>query len=346
MPRNGAGSYSPPANTWNPATAETPILSTDWNATLADLSLAITQSMATDGQSTFSARIPFAQGASVSTGSVSAPSLAFIGDTDTGWYSPAPGQIAVAANGVQALLITSTGVTFPFPVTFTGNQSVSGTFTVAGLSTLNGSVVLGDAVGDTITVNGTTTFVGPITVPDASFTNAKLANVPTATFKGRTTAGTGVPEDLTVTQATALLNAVVGDSGAGGTKGLVPAPAAGDAADDKFLSADGTWAVPPNPLKAYGVFTGTTGATVAASGISLSRVSAGVYDATLSPALASVNYAVFVGALSAAINPAAQWSGNVQNGTKTTSTFRVNVNVDSGTPALSDPDQLYIQVLL
>lgn len=79
-------------------------------------------------------------------------------------------------------------------------------------------------------------------VPDAAITNVKLANVATATFKGRTTAGTGVPEDLTATQATALLNSVVGDSGSGGTKGLVPAPASGDAAAKKFLQADATWA--------------------------------------------------------------------------------------------------------
>jgi hypothetical protein len=76
-------------------------------------------------------------------------------------------------------------------------------------------------------------------------TNAKLAQVSTATFKGRATAGTGDPEDLTATQATALLNAMVGDSGAGGTKGLVPAPAAGDAAAGKYLKADGSYAVPP-----------------------------------------------------------------------------------------------------
>lgn len=41
---------------------------------------------------------------------------------------------------------------------------------------------------------------------------------------------------------TALLAAMVGDSGAGGTKGLVPAPAAGDAAANKFLKANGAWA--------------------------------------------------------------------------------------------------------
>ena len=37
-------------------------------------------------------------------------------------------------------------------------------------------------------------------------TNAKLANMATQTFKGRTTAGTGDPEDLTVAQAKTLLN--------------------------------------------------------------------------------------------------------------------------------------------
>jgi hypothetical protein len=87
-------------------------------------------------------------------------------------------------------------------------------------------------------------------IADNNVTNAKLAQVATATFKGRTTAGTGNSEDLTATQATALLSNMVGDSGSGGSKGLAPAPAAGDAAAGKFLKADGTWAA---------VASGTTG---------------------------------------------------------------------------------------
>lgn len=35
-----------------------------------------------------------------------------------------------------------------------------------------------------------------------------------------------------------------GDLGSGGRKGLVPAPAAGDAASGKFLKADATWETP------------------------------------------------------------------------------------------------------
>jgi hypothetical protein len=54
----------------------------------------------------------------------------------------------------------------------------------------------------------------------------------------------------TPTQVTADLTAMVGDSGAGGTKGLVPAPAAGDAAAAKFLKADGTWAATPGGASA------------------------------------------------------------------------------------------------
>lgn len=79
------------------------------------------------------------------------------------------------------------------------------------------------------------------TIKAKAVSNSKLADVANGTFKGRTSAGSGPPEDLTGTQATALLSAVVGDSGSGGTKGLAPAPAAGDAAALKVLGAGGGW---------------------------------------------------------------------------------------------------------
>lgn len=59
-----------------------------------------------------------------------------------------------------------------------------------------------------------------------------------------TVAGYATPDGLTSTEATALLNAMVGDSGSGGTKGLAPAPSSGNAAAGYFLKADGTWAKP------------------------------------------------------------------------------------------------------
>lgn len=54
--------------------------------------------------------------------------------------------------------------------------------------------------GDVTSVGG-----GAQTIANGVVTNAKLANVATQTFKGRTAASTGSPEDLTIAQARTLL---------------------------------------------------------------------------------------------------------------------------------------------
>jgi hypothetical protein len=222
LPRNGSGSYNPPLSSWNPAIANQTISSDDWNSLRDDMSTAISQSLANDGQTTASARIPFAQGISVASGTVTTPAVNFSSDPDCGLYRVGANEIGLAAGGVAGLTVTSTGVTAPLNLT------------------VNGNTTIGSASDDTLTVNATTTFVGPVTVPNDTITNAKLANVATSTFKGRITAGTGDPEDLTTAQATSLLDAVVGATqSTAGTKGAVPAPAATQ--QDLPLCGSGTY---------------------------------------------------------------------------------------------------------
>ena len=94
-------------------------------------------------------------------------------------------------------------------------------------------------------VSGVLSNNGSGTLAWGAVTNSQLADVATATFKGRSTAGTGSPEDLTATQATALL-----DTFTSVQKGL--APASGGVMTN-FLRADGTWAALPPALTGSGV---------------------------------------------------------------------------------------------
>ena len=138
---------------------------------------------------------------------------------------------------------TSTAFDTTLPADLAGNvnKAITINATGDGFSLTDISAVTGAVTSLTGDVTGSGGGAMATTIANDVVTNAKLDNMATQTIKGRTTAGTGDPEDLTATQATAILNNFVGDSGAGGTKGLVPAPASGDAAANKFLNADGTW---------------------------------------------------------------------------------------------------------
>ncbi len=88
---------------------------------------------------------------------------------------------------------------------------------------------------DAVTINRTS---GLVTLTNNSVANAALADMATASLKGRATAGSGDPEDLNGTQATALLDVFTTS-----LKGLAPASGGGTS---NFLRADGTWSAPPS----------------------------------------------------------------------------------------------------
>lgn len=117
-----------------------------------------------------------------------------------------------------------------------------------------GQLLVGNAGGTAyapVSSSGDVTIAstGAMTIGAAKVTNSQLSNVSTATFKGRTTAGTGSPEDLTGTQATALL-----DTFTSSLKGLAPSSGGGTT---NFLRADGTWAAPGGGGGAVSSVTGT-----------------------------------------------------------------------------------------
>lgn len=144
------------------------------------------------------------------------------------------GATDLAYNATTRLLTSSTGIDVTLPLVDTSNpglMSASDKSKLDGVAAGANNYVHPNHSGDVTSVGD-----GATTIAADAVTNAKLANMATATIKGRSTAGTGDPEDLTGTQATALL-----DTFTSGAKGLVPA-SGGDTT--KFLRADGSWAAP------------------------------------------------------------------------------------------------------
>ncbi len=186
----------------------------------------------------------------------------------------------------------------------------TGTVTSVGVSSTDLSVS-----GSPVTGSGSIT----LNVNSNAVTNVKLAQMAAHTYKGNNTGSTANALDLTATQLTAELNAVVGDSGSGGTQGLVPAPAAGTAAAGKFLKADGTWAVPASgsgTVTSVATGTGLTGGPVTTTGtISLATIAANTILAnttgsTAAPAAVATNALTAIGTQTVTTSTATVTPGN------------------------------------
>lgn len=127
------------------------------------------------------------------------------------------------------------------------DYTVSGTSITFLFAPATGSVMwavynnAGSAGGGDFSSNTSSSVDGEIML--FSGTSGKLGKRATGT--GLVKATSGVFSALSSASATAELDNVVGDSGSGGTKGLVPAPGAGDAAANKFLKASGAFTTVP-----------------------------------------------------------------------------------------------------
>jgi hypothetical protein len=81
-------------------------------------------------------------------------------------------------------------------------------------------------------------------IASGAVSNAKMASAPSNTLKGYQGTGSGPVTDLTPAEVNSMLPWFAGDTGAGGTQGIVPPPPPGSTSAAKFLSASGGWAVP------------------------------------------------------------------------------------------------------
>ena len=188
---------------------------------------------------------------------------------------------SVSVSGTNG--ITSSGS----PITSTGTIALGlGAITptsVVASGAVSGSNLSGTNTGDqTITLTGDVTGSGggsfATTITAGAVTNAKLADMTGTVIKGRSS-GTGAPNDLSMASVNAMLPVFVGDSGSGGTQGLVLAPTSGSAAAKKFLRADATWVAPDlndlTPSQA-----GNSGKVLSTNGTTTSWSSVGVGSVT------------------------------------------------------------------
>lgn len=207
MSRNGAGTYSK-VNTF---VAGATITATAHNQNWDDIATEITNSVAADGQTSMTGVLKHANG------TVSAPSMTFAADTDSGLYRVGADQIGVAIAGANVGTFGSTGFVG------LGGTPVGAVLDYAGASAPTGWLLCyGQAISRTTyaalyTAIGTTHGVGDgsttFNVPDARGRVAagkdnmggsaagNLANAVTGSVSGTTLGATGGLESHTLTSA-------------------------------------------------------------------------------------------------------------------------------------------------
>ena len=159
MPRNSSGVYTLPAG--NPVVPGTTIDAAWANTTLEDLANEVTNSLSRTGAGGMLA--PFR----VADGTVTAPGVAFLNETNTGFYRVGAGSVSFSILGVNTLQMNTTAVTVPSTRTLNaqGNAIVGGTFGVTGAATFASTLAVtgaltatGGVTGNVTAASGTSTF--------------------------------------------------------------------------------------------------------------------------------------------------------------------------------------------
>lgn len=187
-----------------------------------DFASGLSNCICKDGQQTTTARIPFGVGLSVNQGSISTPSITVAGDTATGFYQTALGELRFTSGGsykatlnANGLDNTSVGAGTASTGAFTtlAATSMASTGAITGTSSITlgansgtiGSVLLnGSTSGVTTIVPNVAAGSGTLTLPVATDTLIGKATTDTLTNKTYDTAGTGNSFKVNGTALTAV----------------------------------------------------------------------------------------------------------------------------------------------
>jgi hypothetical protein len=197
-----------------------------------------------------------------STGSINTSTLA--SNSAAALYFDGTNWTLVTFGGAGGLgTVTSVALTVPSWLSVSGSPiTTSGTLAVTAASGQTANQVLATPNGSTGSASLRALVAADIpNIAESQVTNLTTdlaAKVPTSRTISTTAPLTG-GGDLSANRTLDISN-FTGDSGSGGAKGAVPAPAAGDAAAGKFLKANGAWVTP-------------SGASGGSRGFSLSSIS-------------------------------------------------------------------------
>ncbi len=186
MARNGTGTFNRLFDWVNDRDAHVNILAARMDSEFDGMATALTQSIASDGQTPTSARIPFATGLSVAAGSVGTPSISVIGDTNTGLYSAGADTLTVTCGGTKVCEFGAAGFSFAAGSVSAPGFSIVGDVNTGLYSTGADKLTItcgGTKVGEFGTaglvaanVNATNCLVVPNTGSDTTFTPSSPIN--------------------------------------------------------------------------------------------------------------------------------------------------------------------------
>jgi hypothetical protein len=132
---NGSGVHNR-VHDWTQDLSNTvPVTASRMDAEHDDISSSLSNTICRDGQSTTTARIPFASGVSSTAGSTTSVAYAQTNDANTGLYFPASDQVGLVAGGTEVVTITSSGISIAGTLTPSGQLlAATGTVGAPGIS--------------------------------------------------------------------------------------------------------------------------------------------------------------------------------------------------------------------